>query len=325
MKIKTLALLVMGAFCIIRADAATTPSFSSKPIRLVVAYPPGGSTDILARIVGQKMSEMTGQPVIVDNRGGASGIIGGDAVAKAEGDGHTLLVTGNGPHAINPWIIKKIPYDSATAFKPVALLAKLPLVLVTNPATGINNAGDLVRYAKADKGMKAYASIGNGTPSHLAMEVLKKRAQFDMNHIPYKGSGPALIAIVGGQEAPVLFDSVLSSYPHIKSGKVKAIAVSSAQRLSLLPDVPTLSESGVPGFDISSWTGVFAPASTPPEVVNSLSELMVKVLDLPEVREKILAQGGIVENMNARQFSDFSRAEIGRWKKIVEDAKIQPE
>lgn len=325
MKIKTLALLAMGALCIIRADAAPAPSFPSKTIRLVVAYPPGGSTDILARIVGQKMSEMTGQAVVVDNRGGASGIIGGDAVAKAEGDGYTLLVTGNGPHAINPWIFKKIPYDSATAFKPVALLAKLPLVLVTNPATGINNAGDLVRYAKADKTVKAYASIGNGTPSHLAMEVLKKRAQFDLNHVAYKGSGPALIAIVGGQEAPVLFDSVLSSYPHIKSGKVKAIAVSSAQRLSLLPDVPTLSESGVPGFDIASWTGVFAPASTPSEVVNSLSELMMKVLALPEVREKILAQGGIVENMNARQFSDFSKAEIVKWKKIAEDARIQPE
>lgn len=325
MKIKALALLALGAFCLIRAEAAPTSSFPSRPIRLVVAYPPGGSTDILARIVGQKMSEMTGQPAVVDNRGGGSGLIGGDTVAKAAGDGYTLLVTGNGPHAINPWIFKKLPYDSATAFKPVALVAKLPLVLVTNHATGINNARDLVDYAKSDKGVKTYASIGNGTPSHLAMEVLKKRAQFDLTHIPYKGSGPALISIIGGQEAPVLFDSVVSSYPHIKSGKVKPIAVSSAQRLSLLPDIPTLAESGTPGFDISSWTGVFAPASTPPEVVNYLSQLIGKILALPEVREKILAQGGIIENMDAQQFSDFSRSELAKWKKIVEDAKIQPE
>lgn len=325
MKIKTLALLALGACFIIGADDASAQSFPSKPIRLVVAYPPGGSTDILARLVGQKMTEITGQPVIVDNKGGASGIIGGDAVAKAEGDGYTLLVTGNGPHAINPWIFKKVPYDSATAFKPVALLAKLPLVLVTNPASGINNARDLMQYARAGKGAKTYASIGNGTPSHLAMEVFKNRAQIDLTHVPYKGSGPALISIIGGNEAPVLFDSVLSSNPHIKSGKVKAIAVSSAQRLSMLPDVPTLSESGMSGFDVASWTGVFAPASTPSEVVNTLSDLIVKVLDMPDVREKILAQGAIVDNMTARQFSEFSRSELAKWKKIVQDAKIQPE
>lgn len=256
---------------------------------------------------------------------GARVVNGGDTVAKAEGDGYTLLITGNGPHAINPSIFKKMPYNSATAFVPIALLAKLPLVMVTTPSLGINSPQDFISYAKSDKGVKTFASIGNGTPSHLAMEVFKDRARIDLTHVPYRGSGPALISIIGGQEAPVLFDSVLSAAPQIQSGKVKAIGVSSAERLSLLPNVPTIAESSMPGFDISSWTGMFTPAATPPARVKQLSDLMVKVLNAPEVREKIAAQGGIVSNMDARQFAEFSKSEIIKWKKIVEDAKIQPE
>lgn len=322
---KILAAVSLGLCLVTGVHAAPEQAFPTKPIRLVVAYPPGGSTDILARIVGQKIMELTGQPAVVDNKGGGSGIIGGQAVATAAPDGYTLLVTGNGPHAINPGIFKKLPYDSATAFAPIALLAKLPLVMVTTPNLGIDKPQDFIKYAKSEKGVRTFASIGNGTPSHLAMEVFKSRAQIDLTHIPYKGSGPALIAVMGGQEAPVLFDSVLSSYPQIQAGKVKAIGVSSAERLGLLPGVPTIAESGMAGFDISSWTGLFAPAATPPARVKELSDLMEKVLNAPDVREKIQAQGGIVSNMGSRRFTEFSRSEIAKWKKIVEDARIQPE
>lgn len=315
--------VLIGAASLAVAMVASAQQFPEKPVRWIVPYPPGGSTDIVTRLVAQKMSEAWGQPVIVENKGGASGIIGVDLAAKAPADGYTLLMTASGPHAINPSLFATLPYNPAKDFAPLTLVAKLPMLLLVHPSVPVNNVQELIAWVKAQKGKAVFASIGNGTPSHLAMELFKQMTGLEMTHVAYKGSGPALIALISGQEAPVMFDSVLSSGGHVKSGKLKAIAVSTAERLPALPDVPTVAESGLPGFDAYTWTAAVAPAGVPADRLAKISQELIRILHLPDVREKIAGQGAIPGGNTPKEFAAFADAEIQKWGRVIRSANVR--
>jgi tripartite-type tricarboxylate transporter receptor subunit TctC len=311
-----------GAALLLFAGAAAADTYPDKSIRWIVPYPPGGSTDILTRLVGQKMQEAWGQPVVIENRGGASGIIGVEAAAKAAPDGYTLLMTASGPHAINPSLFKTLPYDPMKSFDQITLVAKLPMLLLAHPSLPASNVKELIAWLKSQQGKATYASIGNGTPSHLAMEMFRDMAGLQMNHVPYKGSGPALTALLGGQEAPIMFDSVLSSSGHVKAGKLKAIAVSTAERLPSMPDIPTVSESGLPGFDASTWTAAVVPAGVPKERLEKITKEVIRILNLPDVREKIAGQGAIPGGNSPKEFTEFAAAEALKWGKVIKSANV---
>ena len=317
--------LIAASALLVLALPAGADAFPDKPIRWIVPYPPGGSTDILTRIIGQKMSESFGQSVIIENRGGASGIIGVEAAAKAAPDGYTLLMTASGPHAINPSLFPKLPYDPVRNFAPITLVAKLPMLLLVHPSLPANNLRELIAHIKSRPEPFAFASIGSGTPSHLALELFREMAGVQLTHVPYKGSGPALTALLGGQEAMVLFDSVLSSMSHVKSSRLKAIAVSTAERLPALPDVPTVAESGLPGFDAYTWTAAVAPAGVSADRLAKISAEMMRILQLSDVREKITGQGAIPVGNSPTEFGAFAQAEIEKWGKLIRSANIRAE
>lgn len=325
MKSRSLLLRTLASAAFVMMSAvALAQQFPERPIHWIVPYPPGGSTDILTRLVAQKMQETFGQAVVVENRGGASGMIGVEAAAKAAPDGYTMLMSASGPHAINPSLFAKINYDPVKDFSPITLVAKLPMLLLVHPSVPATTVPELVALIKSKK-ISAFASIGNGTPSHLAMEMFKQMARLDMTHIPYKGSGPALLALIGGQEAPMMFDSVLSSIGHVKTGKLRAIAVSTAERLPALPDVPTVAESGLSGFDAYTWTGAFLPAGVPPDRLAKLSAEVIRILSLPEVREKIAAQGAIPGGNSTKEFTAFTEAEVAKWSKVIKAGNVRAE
>jgi tripartite-type tricarboxylate transporter receptor subunit TctC len=311
-------------FCL--APAALAQEYPTKPIRFVVPYPPGGSSDIMTRIIGQKLTESWGQPVVVDNRAGASAILGTDIVAKAPPDGYTLLWVGSGPIAINPSLFEKLPYDSIKDFTPIIFGVKLPMLLLVHPSLPVDSVKDLIALMKSKREGFPYASIGIGTPSHLAMELFKGMARIEkLVHVPYSGSGTAHTALLGGQAALVLFDPVLSSMPHVKSKKEKAIAVSTAQRLSALPDVPTVAESGLPSFEAYTWGGVAVPAGVPQAIVLKLNGEIGKILKMPDVQAKLVAQGAIPAGGTSQEFAAFIKAEIGKWGKVIRDNNVRPE
>jgi tripartite-type tricarboxylate transporter receptor subunit TctC len=308
------------------ASAVLAQEYPTKPIRLVIPYPPGGSTDIVGRIIGQKLTENWGQPVIVDNRAGASAILGTDIVAKAPPDGYTVLLIGAGPYVINPSLFAKLPYDSLKDLTPITLVAKFPLLLLTHPSLQVDSVKDLINVMKSKREGFAYASIGIGTPSHLAMELFKSMAGVEkLVHVPYSGSGTAHTALLGGQAALAMFDSVLSSFQHVKSGKEKAIAVSAAQRLASLPDVPTVAEAGLPGFEADTWNGLVAPAGTPQGVILKLNREFTRILKMPDVQSRLVAQGAIPGGNTPQEFAAFVKAEIAKWGKVIRDANVRPE
>jgi tripartite-type tricarboxylate transporter receptor subunit TctC len=265
MKYLRAALLLAGALF----AAAAQSAYPDKPIRIIVPYPPGGTTDLLTRLIGQKLSESLKQPVVVDNRAGGAAMIGSEIAAKSPPDGYTLLSTGAGPHVINVSLFSKIPYDPVRDFAPVTLMSINPLLMVVPASSPFTTAQEFIAWARDNKAKANYCSIGPGSPSHLAAELFKGMAGVDMTHIPYSGSGPALTATIGGV-CSVLFDSVLSAGPHVKSGKLKVLATGNKQRLASWPQVPTLAESGLPGFEAFTWGALLAPAGTPPEVVSRL-------------------------------------------------------
>jgi len=305
-----LAALVAVATC------ASAQNYPSKPIRLVVPFPPGGTTDILAREVGQRLSATLGQPVVIDNRPGAGGNIGADLVAKSAPDGYTLLMATVGTHAINASLYSKMPYDHIKDFAPVVLVAGVPNVLEVTPSLPVNSVADLIKLAKEKPGQLNFASSGNGTSIHLSGELFKSMAGVNMTHVPYKGSAPALVDLVGGQ-VQLMFDNLPSSLPQIKAGKLRAIAVTSAQRAPALPNVPTIAESGLPGYEASAWFGIVAPAGTPPAVVNRINADVNQWLRTPEATEKLLAQGAIADGGSPEQFAAHIRAETEKWAKVV--------
>jgi len=308
--------ILLGVVLACLAPVAWAQAYPSHSIRLVVPFPPGGTTDILARAVAQKLTESLGQSVVVDNRPGAGGNIGADVVAKSSPDGYTLLMGTVGTHAINPSLYAKMPYDHIKDFVPVVLVAGVPNVLVVNPALPVNSVSDLIKLAKSKPGAINFASSGNGTSIHLSGELFKTMAGIDMTHVPYKGSAPALTDLVAGQ-VQVMFDNLPSSLALIKAGRLRAIAVTSLKRAPALPEVPTIAESGLPGFEASSWFGVLAPAGTSPTIVAKLNAEVNKWLQTPEAKEQLLAQGAESSGGTPDQFAAHIRAETDKWAKVV--------
>ena len=296
--------------------AQSAANYPAKPVRLVVPFPAGGTTDILARAVAQKLSEAWGQQVIVDNRPGAGGNIGSDLVAKSTPDGYTLLMGTVGTHAINPSLYKNMPYDHVKDFAPVILVAGVPNVLVVNPSLPVHSVSELIAYAKANPGKLNFASSGNGTSIHLSGELFKAMTGVEMTHVPYKGSAPALTDLIGGQ-VQLMFDNLPSSLPFIRAGKLRALAVTSGARAAALPDLPTLAESGLPGFEASSWFGVLAPAGTPRDIVAKLNGAIASWLASPAAKEKLLAQGAIAAGGTPDDFARHIDAETSKWAKVV--------
>ncbi len=301
--------------------AAAQPAWPSKPVRMVVPFAPGGTTDILARAMATELTKALGQPFVVDNRAGAGGNIGADLVAKAAPDGYTILMGTVGTHAINKWLYAKMPYDPVKDFAPISLVAGVPNVMVLNAdkarALKIHNVKDFIAYAKANPGKLNMASSGNGTSIHMAGELFKAMTGAYMVHFPYKGSGPALMDMVGGS-MDVMFDNLPSAMQQIKAGKLTALAVTSAQRSAVLPDVPTVEEAGgLKGFEASSWFGLLAPAGTPPEIVNRIQQEVAKAIQTPEVSEKLKAQGAIPSGNTPQEFARLIDAELKKWAPVV--------
>jgi tripartite-type tricarboxylate transporter receptor subunit TctC len=298
---------------------ATGQTYPSKPVRLVVPFPAGGTTDLLARAMAQKLSEALGQQFVVDNRPGAGGNIGSDIVAKSAPDGYTLLMGTVGTHAINVSLYAKMPYDAVKDFVPIVLVAGVPNVLVVHPALPVKTVADLIKLAKDQPGSINFASSGNGTSIHLSGELFKSLTGVQMAHVPYKGSAPALTDLIGGQ-VQIMFDNLPSALPQIKAGKLRAIAVTSTKRAPALPDLPTIAESGVPGFEASSWFGMLAPAGTPRGIVLRINAEVNKALQAGDMKEKLLAQGAEAVGNSPEFFVDYIRSETVKWAKVVKDS-----
>jgi tripartite-type tricarboxylate transporter receptor subunit TctC len=296
-------------------------AWPTKAVRIVVPFAPGGTTDILARAMAPELSKAFGQPFVVDNKPGAGGNVGSAEVAKSAPDGYTLLMGTVGTHGINASLYPKMPFDPVKDFAPITLVAGVPNVLVMNPAKAealkINSVPDLIRYAKANPGRLNMASSGNGTSIHLSGELFKARTGTFLVHFPYRGSGPALLDLIGGT-MDLMFDNLPSAMPQIKAGKLKALAVTSAQRSAALPDLPTIAEAGpVPGFDASSWFGLLAPAGTPADIVNRIQQESLKAMGTPALKERLLSQGAIPSGITPAQFAAYIGEESKKWAAVV--------
>jgi len=314
---------LLSAAALLLVTSADAQQFPSRPIRFVMAYPPGGSSDVLARPIANEMTKGLGQPVLLEYKPGAGSTIGADFTAKSPPDGHTivLLLTA---HAVNATLMPKLPYDTIKDFAPITLAAVAPLVVEVNAQSPIRTLRDLIDAAKAGKGKLNYASAGPGNTSHLAVELFKMTVGVDMTHVPYKGSGPAITAILA-REVDLMFDSIGSSLPQIQAGKFRAIAVTSATRAAVLPNVPTVQESGVPDFDVSVWYGVFAAAGTPQPIVQKLNAEIVRAMNVPEVKERIEASGYQVVGSTPAALDAHLKGEITRWARVVKTAGVTVE
>jgi tripartite-type tricarboxylate transporter receptor subunit TctC len=315
-KILAAAALISGGF-----DAAAAEVYPSQPIKWVVPFPPGGAMDTMARTLGESLSVSMKQPVVVENRPGAGGAIGSGIVAKAAPDGHTMLIVSIG-HAVNPSIYPKLQYDATRDFEPVSLVGIVPNLLVAHPSVKANNVKELVALAKAQPGKLTYASAGNGTTVHLAAELFNSMAGVDIMHVPYKGSAPAVTDLMGGQ-VDIMFDSLSSARPYVESGKLKALAVTTAKRSDLFPNVPTISESGLPGYELSGWYAVFVPARTPKPVVDRLNAELVKALKQANVRARFAQIGAEPVGSSPQELANTLKTETARWAQIVRERNIK--
>ena len=310
--------VVLGAG-LLGGTSALAQAYPTKPVTIIVPFAAGGTTDILARIIGQALTAELGQSVVVDNRAGAGGNIGGQAAAKAAPDGHTLFMGTVGSHAINASLYKKMPFDPVKDFAPLTRVANVPNLLVANPAQPYKSVKDLIAYAKANPGKVNFGSSGNGSSIHLSGELFKSLAKVDMQHVPYKGSAPAVTDLLGNQIG-IMFDNMPSAIQHVRSGKLVPLAVTTAKRSPELPNVPTIAEAGVPGYEATSWFGMFAPAGTPAPVLAKLNAAIVKVLGQPDVKKKINEQGAEVYSETPEQFAAFIQAESVKWGKVVKES-----
>jgi tripartite-type tricarboxylate transporter receptor subunit TctC len=302
-------------------DAAAQP-YPAKSIRFIVPFPPGGSADILARAIGQKAGEGLGQSVVVENRPGAGTAIGAEALAKSAPDGYAIMIGTVSSHAINPALNPKLPFDPVKDFTPVSLVASIPFAMIVHPSVPAKTVQEFVALARAKPGTLNYSSAGSGTSNHLAGELLKSMAGIDIVHVPYKGSAPALNDLISGQVA-LMFDLVLTAAPHVKSGAVRGLAVTGAKRSSALPDLPTVAESGIPGYEVSAWFGIFAPAGVPQPVVQRLNAEFVKALREPDLRQRLASQGAEPLTSTPDEFAAYLRAEIDKWAKVVKAAGMK--
>jgi tripartite-type tricarboxylate transporter receptor subunit TctC len=316
------AVIFAGVACAQQPSFAGT-AYPSKSIRLIVPFAPGGSNDIMARLIGQKFSEAFGQQIVVDNRTGASGIIGTDIAAKAPPDGYTVLMMSL-TFAVNPSLFKKLPYDTEKDLAPVTLVASAPLMLVVHPSVPAKSLAEFITYAKANAGKLNFGSGGAGTTPHLAGEMLKMMAGAQMTHVPYKGGGPALTDLMGGQ-IQFMLENIPSTLPLAKSGKVRALAATALKRSPLVPDLPTLDEAGLKGYEIVGWNGLFVPAATPPAIVSLLHRTTAKALELPDMRERLATLGAEGVGSNPDQFKAFVQSEIRKWARVVKDAGLKAE
>jgi tripartite-type tricarboxylate transporter receptor subunit TctC len=314
------------AFFAVIITAGATPlaiaageAYPSRPIRLVVPFPPGGPLDVVARAIGQKLTDAWGQPVIIDNRPGAGGNIGADLVAKSAPDGYTILEGALSTHAVNVSLYSKMPYDPTRDFAPITLVAVTPNVLVLNPSVPANSVQELIAYAKAHPGKLSFGSGSNGSAGHLAGEAFKTEAGVDMVHIPYKGGAPAMQALLAG-DTQLMFDNLSNSTPQLKAGKIKALAVTTAKRSALAPELPTLAEAGLPGFDIYTWWGFMAPAGTPKEIIAKWNAEVTRILVTPEMKAFFAQQGAEPAPTSPEEFSALIRREITKYAKIVKDS-----
>ena len=301
--------------------ASAQAAYPSKPIKIIVPFSPGGATDTLARMMGQKLQESWGQTVVVENKPGAGGNIGADAAAKSPGDGYTLLLAAAGFMAVNPSVYPNMTYDPAKDFAPLTLLVKAPLLLVVNPKVPAKDIKEFIAYAKANPGKLSIGNGGAGTAQHLGGVYLASEAKIDVVHIPYKGSAPATTDLLGGV-FDAQFDNMVTLVPYVKAGKLRALAVSGTQRSSAFPDVPTLSETVLPGFETGTWYGLVAPASTPPAITSKLSAELQRILALPDIKEKLVAMGLDASGMSNAEYGQFIRSEIAKYAKIVKSAGV---
>ena len=316
-------LLCLGVLGGLGGESAFAQSYPARPIRMIVAYPPGGGTDIVGRMMGQKLGENLGQTVVVDNRGGATGNIGTEIAARATADGYTLLMGNVAPNAINVSLFKKLPFDPVKDFAPVSLVAVTPNILVVQPSSPVKTVKDLIALAKSKPGTLNFPSAGVGSSSHLAGEMLKSMAGIDMVHVPYKGGGPALVALLSGQ-VQLMFATLPAAMPHVKSGKLRPVAVTTSHRSQALPELPTIAESGVPGYEAATWYGLLAPAGTPKAIVDRLHAEIVKIL-ATDTRQRLAAQGFEPAGTTPAEFAGYIKSEIVKWGKVIKDAGIRPE
>ena len=309
--------LVAGAAPAMAAAPSVAGSYPNRAIRMVVPFAPGGATDILARITGARLTEVWGQTVVIDNRAGAGGTIGAAIAAKSNPDGYTLVMGTNASHAIAPSLYPKLPYAPLKDFAPVTLVANVPQALMVHPSLPVKDVKELIAYAKGRPGALNYSSAGTGTPGHLGLELFQMMSGTKMVHVPFSGGAPGLAALVGGQ-VQVMADNMNSALPMIKAGKVRVIAVTTAQRSVALPDTTTVGEQALPGFDSGSWFGLFAPAGTPREIVSALNAEVVRMLKAPDVRERMLQQGAEPAPNTPAQFEQLIRNDIARWAKVIQ-------
>jgi tripartite-type tricarboxylate transporter receptor subunit TctC len=314
---------LLTAIALLASTASPAQKYPDRPVRVLVPFPAAGGTDILARMFLQKVSERLGANFVIDNRAGAGGTIGTEIVSKAPPDGYTILICSSS-HTINPSVYKKLGYDPIRDFAPITMLASGPGMLVVHPSVPANNVKELIALAKAKPGQLIYASAGNGTPPHLAAELFKSMAGVDLVHVPYKGNVPAFIDLISGA-VQVSFPTITSGLPQVRAGKLRGLGVTSKERSSVVPDIPTIAEAGLPGYESSTWYGMLAPAGTPATIVRTLHDQMVQVLKLEDIREKLLAQGLEPVGSSPAEFASIIAAELVKWRKVVSAAGMKVE
>ena len=308
---------------VLYASCAWSQGYPSKPIKLVVPLAPGGGNDILARTIAQPLQQQLHQPVVIENRSGAGGNVGTEFVARAPADGYTLLLISNA-QVMNPWLYKQLPFDIIRDFNPVALLATLPMLVMTHPSVPVTSIAELVAYARANPQKLSYASPGVGTPHHLATELFKKRTGIDMVHVPYKGGAPAVTALVTG-EVQVTFAVLATAMPYVNAGKLRALATAEAKRIPMLPELPTVAEAGLEGFSVTPWLGIIAPAGTPAGIVTRLSEETRRLLELAEIRDRLSVQGMVIAYHNPEEFRSVIAADYEKWGKLIREFGVTTE
>ena len=314
----------LAALLALAHAVALAQGYPNRAIKIIVPFPPGGGTDIGTRIIAQKLSEAWGQPVLVENRGGAAGIVGTEATAKSAPDGYTIMMGNIGTHAINVSLYKKLPYDPVKDFAPISHVAGLPLFVLVHPSVKVTSIKELIALAKAQPGKLDYSSSGSGGSMHVAAELFKNMTGTHMVHIPYKGGGPAVADLLAGQ-VPVSFATVLETLPHVKSGRLRALAVTSANRSLASPSVATVAESGVPEYESISWLALFAPAGTPKDIINKISLEVVRIINLPDVKERLLLQGAEPIGSTPEQLAAVLANDIAKYAKVMKAAGVQPE
>jgi tripartite-type tricarboxylate transporter receptor subunit TctC len=322
LRLRSLLPLAAGLLAAFVVPSAAQSDYPNRPVRLIIPFPPGGSNDVVGRMIGDQLGKQLGKQVIIDNRAGAGGVIGTDIASKAAPDGYTLLVISLA-HAVNPWLYK-LPYDPIKAFAPIGVMGSGPNVVAVNPTLPVNSIKELVALAKSKPGDVQYASAGVGSFQHLGGELFKLEAGVDMLHVPFKGGGPSMIDVIGGH-TKVVFSSLVQTTPHLKTGKLKALGVGSKERSKVLPDVPSVAEAGVPSYEAVNWWGIVAPAGTPQPIIDKLHAALTASQDTPEVEKQFASEGAVVVKKSPTEFAAFMVSEMNKWEQVVKKGNIKAE